>query len=81
MRLRDPLTSCWNRRSFYEKLEYHWGNSQRYDYPIGCVMLDIDHFKSINDTHGHTAGDHVLQKVAAVLNDTARWRCCLSIRW
>ena len=50
---RDPLTSCLNRRSFYEQFKTHWNTAKRYGQPLSCVLLDIDHFKSINDTHGH----------------------------
>jgi diguanylate cyclase (GGDEF)-like protein len=69
---RDPLTACYNRRSFLEQLENHWSNAQRHGYPLSCVMLDIDHFKSINDTHGHRRGDEVLQQIASVLRSGAR---------
>ena len=64
---RDPLTSALNRRSFFEYFEKQWRASQRYGHPLSCVMVDIDHFKSINDNHGHSVGDQVLQRVSAVL--------------
>jgi diguanylate cyclase (GGDEF)-like protein/putative nucleotidyltransferase with HDIG domain len=69
---RDPLTGAFNRRSFYEQFSVHWDNSKRYKHPLACVMVDVDHFKSVNDNHGHAAGDQVLQKVAAELQRTAR---------
>ncbi len=69
---RDPLTSCLNRRSFLSQFETHWANAGRYAYPLSCVMLDIDHFKLVNDQHGHSVGDQVLQKVAVVLRATVR---------
>ena len=69
---RDPLTGCLNRRSFFEQFETHWAQTHRHGYSLTCVMLDIDHFKSINDTHGHTVGDQVLQKLAEALKSTAR---------
>lgn len=69
---RDPLTGAFNRRSFYEQFSLHWGNARRYNHPLACVMVDVDHFKSVNDTHGHAVGDQVLQKVAAELQRQAR---------
>lgn len=72
MATRDPLTDCLNRRSFYEAFDTLWKSSQRYGHALSCVMVDIDHFKSINDKHGHSAGDVVLQKVAHTLQATVR---------
>lgn len=69
---RDPLTSCYNRRAFFEQFESHWNGARRYQYPLSCVMIDIDHFKNINDSFGHQTGDKVLQKVAQVMQTTAR---------
>jgi diguanylate cyclase (GGDEF)-like protein len=68
----DPLTDCLNRRSFYEALETHWNSAQRYDHSVSFVMVDLDHFKSINDTHGHSMGDLVLQKAAETLRKCVR---------
>jgi diguanylate cyclase (GGDEF)-like protein/putative nucleotidyltransferase with HDIG domain/PAS domain S-box-containing protein len=68
---RDPLTSCLNRRTFFELFERHW--SERSDSrPLSCVMVDIDHFKSVNDNFGHATGDDVLRGVSKMLIDTAR---------
>ena len=69
---RDPLTNCLNRRSFFEKFETEWESAKRYDYPLSAFMVDIDHFKSINDNHGHSVGDEVLQKVAHALQGLMR---------
>ena len=69
---RDPLTGCWNRRAFFEQFETQWGAAQRHGHPISCILLDIDHFKSVNDVHGHSVGDQVLEKLAALLNTLAR---------
>lgn len=69
---RDPLTSCHNRRSFFERFNALWKSAQRHNHHLACIMVDIDHFKRVNDTHGHTIGDQVLQRVAQVLNRAAR---------
>jgi diguanylate cyclase (GGDEF)-like protein/PAS domain S-box-containing protein/putative nucleotidyltransferase with HDIG domain len=68
----DPLTGCLNRRSFFEQFEVHWKTSQRYDFPVSCVMIDIDHFKAINDKLGHAKGDDVLKSVATAMRKTMR---------
>jgi len=57
----DPLTGTDNRRSFFEKGEKELRRAGRYKRPISLLMLDIDNFKSVNDTHGHAFGDRVLQ--------------------
>jgi diguanylate cyclase (GGDEF)-like protein/PAS domain S-box-containing protein len=64
MATQDPLTRCLNRRSFFEKFEMEFNRAKRYGTALSCIMIDIDHFKSVNDTHGHQAGDHVLEGVA-----------------
>jgi diguanylate cyclase (GGDEF)-like protein/PAS domain S-box-containing protein len=69
---RDPLTGCVNRRAFFETFEVMWEGAARYKRGLSCVMVDVDHFKSINDKHGHSTGDMVLQKVAQALRNTAR---------
>jgi len=69
---RDPLTGCFNRRAFFPEFESSWSAAQRYGTPLSCVMVDIDRFKSINDSHGHSAGDQVLQHVAAALQSLLR---------
>jgi len=56
----DPLTGLLNRRRFLEQAEKEFLRSQRYRHELAAVMLDIDHFKTINDTHGHFVGDQVL---------------------
>lgn len=57
---RDPLTNVWNRRAILEILEREFARSEREGHPLGLILLDLDHFKRINDTHGHPAGDAVL---------------------
>ena len=59
----DPLTSIDNRRSFFEKAEYEISRSRRYSYPLSFLMMDVDHFKSVNHAHGHFFGDMVLRSL------------------
>jgi diguanylate cyclase (GGDEF)-like protein/PAS domain S-box-containing protein len=68
----DPMTSCLNRRSFFARFEAHWATAARDGHALSCVMVDVDHFKSINDRHGHGVGDQVLQMVSEVLKSKAR---------
>ncbi len=68
----DPLTGCSNRRAFFERYDSEWKAAVRYGHPLSVVMVDVDHFKSINDRHGHAKGDEVLQMVATCLRETAR---------
>lgn len=63
----DPLTGIANRRSFEQTLEREVARSTRTGEPFTLVMLDLDHFKRVNDTHGHQAGDTLLRHVAAAL--------------
>ncbi len=60
----DSLTGLRNRRAFDERLTDAFSHARRYDRPLSLVVLDVDHFKSINDTHGHAVGDLVLREVA-----------------
>jgi two-component system, cell cycle response regulator len=69
---RDGLTRLFNKKYFLETLRKEFAYCLRHRVPLSLVMLDIDHFKRINDTFGHPAGDHVLQKVAAKLSETVR---------
>lgn len=69
---RDPLTGCLNRRSFYAALELLLADARISGQPVSCVMLDIDHFKAVNDNHGHQIGDRVIQEVAKKLVECAR---------
>lgn len=68
----DPLTQCFNRRAFFVELEKHWSHAKRHQLPLACLMVDLDHFKSINDNHGHQTGDLVLQKTAELLRQNRR---------
>ena len=68
----DSLTGLFNRRAFMDRAETEWARHLRYKHPVGCVMLDVDHFKQVNDTHGHAAGDAVLQHVGALMRASLR---------
>ncbi|CAL75003.1 Putative diguanylate cyclase (GGDEF) precursor [Bradyrhizobium sp. ORS 278] len=68
----DPLTGLKNRRKFDETIEIEWRRAQRAQVPLGLLMIDADHFKSYNDTHGHQAGDQVLVGIAVCISDSVR---------
>lgn len=76
----DPLTGLMNRRSFVERLKVELARASRYGFALSVVLLDIDHFKTINDTHGHSAGDQVLSMLGELLRSGLR-TCDLSGRW
>lgn len=69
---RDALTGLLNRRAFDELISDETERALRLKRPFALVMLDVDHFKSVNDTHGHSAGDTVLATVARVLEAQVR---------
>jgi diguanylate cyclase (GGDEF)-like protein/PAS domain S-box-containing protein len=69
---RDPLTGCLNRRAFFEKAELLLMAATQNNINLACIMVDIDHFKSINDRYGHATGDKVIQLVTGVLRSNAR---------
>ena len=77
---RDPLTSCLNRRAFFQEVETHWSNADQFRRELSCLMVDVDNFKLINDNHGHRVGDIVLQKVGEILR-TDRRDCDLVCRY
>ncbi|MQX37821.1 sensor domain-containing diguanylate cyclase [Roseospira navarrensis] len=68
----DPLTGVLNRRGFLKLSEAEWDRNRRHGHSIAVLVMDIDHFKVINDTHGHDVGDVVLAEVAARLIDGVR---------
>jgi len=68
--MRDPLTGLPNRRGFLEKMRGEIARAERYAWPISILMLDLDHFKRVNDAHGHGFGDLVLKEAAQILRDT-----------
>src|SRR6218665_2259937 len=68
----DGLTQIYNRRYFEEALEREVSRSRRYERSLALVMFDVDHFKLVNDRHGHLAGDYVLKQLAATLRTRIR---------
>ncbi len=69
---RDPLTGCLNRRALFDSFDALIAEARACDAPISCLIIDIDHFKTVNDTHGHGIGDRVIQEVAKRLLETTR---------
>ncbi len=68
----DPLTNCFNRRALREKLEQEMDRAARYATMLTGMMVDIDNFKQINDTHGHLVGDRVLKQLSSLLKREQR---------
>ena len=68
----DVLTGCVSRRAFESRLSREWRQARRRGSTLAVLMVDIDHFKEINDTHGHAAGDTVLARLGAIMIKTAR---------
>ncbi|OHV61002.1 diguanylate cyclase [Mesorhizobium sp. LCM 4577] len=71
--LTDGLTGMQNRRYFDDALREYLHEFRRIDRPVGLMILDLDHFKQVNDTHGHDVGDEVLRAVATCLRDMTRY--------
>ena len=69
---RDPLTNCYNKSYFLERLPSEFAFAKRHDKPVSLAMMDIDRFKKINDSHGHLAGDFVLRKIGSMLQERLR---------
>lgn len=78
--LYDPLTGLFNRRYVQRYLQRSWAEARCNKYPVTILMIDIDHFKGINDAHGHASGDRVLAHVSQVLADNLRGESVLA-RW
>lgn len=68
----DPLTGLPNRRGFEERAEAMLAHARRHELPLTALMLDLDHFKQVNDLHGHEVGDRALELFARLLKDTRR---------
>ncbi len=76
----DKLTGLYNRHFLEERLSVELANSRRLRYPLCLCILDIDHFKEINDNFGHAAGDSVLMKIAFLIRTNVR-KSCIVARW
>ena len=70
--VRDGLTGCYNKKFFGDRIESEFSYSLRHGQPLSLIMFDIDHFKKVNDTYGHQAGDQVLKELASVVNRCIR---------
>lgn len=70
--IRDPLTGVFNRRYMEEAFTHELYRAARHSRPVGVIMLDVDHFKAINDAHGHAYGDNLLKALAAYLKNRLR---------
>jgi diguanylate cyclase (GGDEF)-like protein len=68
----DPLTNLMNRRAFLAAANDAFGYYRRYDRPIAVLMTDIDHFKQVNDSYGHPAGDAVIKRIGELIQDAVR---------
>lgn len=72
MAVTDELTGLYNRRHFFEQAEHVLDTALRHKRPLSLALLDVDHFKKVNDTHGHLVGDQVLRKIGALLIEMGR---------
>ncbi len=70
--IRDPLTGLFNRRYMEESLDREMRRARRGGHAVGVIMLDLDHFKALNDTRGHEAGDEMLRATASLLQRSIR---------
>jgi diguanylate cyclase (GGDEF)-like protein len=70
--IRDSLTNLFNYQKFHESLEKEIYRARRYDLQLSVILADIDHFKAVNDNHGHLAGDYALKKIAESLKSSLR---------
>ncbi len=70
--MQDALTGTYNRRHFLNLVEREWARARRYDMPCALLLLDVDHFKQVNDGFGHLCGDQLLCEIAAATGETLR---------
>jgi len=68
----DGMTGLYNHRYFLERINEEFERTRRYKRSLSLIMIDVDHFKKYNDTHGHQKGDEILKRVTKILKDTVR---------
>jgi diguanylate cyclase (GGDEF)-like protein len=76
----DKLTGAFTRTKFHEIIKREMERAKRYGHPLSMIMFDIDHFKAVNDTHGHAVGDYVLQTLTQIVRQNLR-EIDYPIRW
>jgi diguanylate cyclase (GGDEF)-like protein len=76
----DPLTQLFNRRHFESVIETEFASTARYKSPASCLMIDVDHFKRVNDEYGHRAGDIVLKELSQIIKNCLR-KVDIVARW
>ncbi|MCX5719783.1 MAG: diguanylate cyclase [Nitrospirae bacterium] len=81
MAITDPLTEIYNRRHFDTIFKREFIRVTRYKTPLSCLMIDVDHFKRINDTFGHQTGDSVLKEIAQIIKSCLRTEVDIVARW
>ena len=81
MSIKDSLTGLYNHRNFFDRLEAEIERAKRQGHPLSILLLDIDQFKSYNDTHGHLEGDEVLKSMTKVLRESTREHVDVGFRY
>lgn len=72
LRTTDALTGIFNRRHFLEVVQREWDRAKRYDTPSALLLIDADHFKQVNDAHGHLCGDEILRQICRTTSASLR---------
>ena len=72
LRTTDALTGIFNRRHFLDVVQREWDRAKRYDTPSALLLIDADHFKQVNDAHGHLCGDEILRQICSTTSVTLR---------